>query len=92
MSLHKQLQYKKCDFKSEYLFRTCSVETNLVTPLEFHSICCATTLCLSGRTWNGYVATHFILLSSTAMSSATGDYVAVLECFGQNEESAGKNK
>ena len=25
------------DFKSEYLFRTCSVATNLVTSLDFHS-------------------------------------------------------
>ena len=25
------------DFKSEHLFRTCSVATNLVTSLEFHS-------------------------------------------------------
>ena len=28
------------DFKSEYLFRTCSVNTNLVTSLEFHSNLC----------------------------------------------------
>ena len=28
------------DFKSEYLFRTCCVATNLVTSLEFHSDLC----------------------------------------------------
>ena len=28
------------DFKSEYLFRTCSVVSNLVTSLEFHSDLC----------------------------------------------------
>ena len=33
------------DFKSEYLFRMCSVVTNLVTSSEFQPIRCATTLC-----------------------------------------------
>ena len=28
------------DFKSEYLFHTCSVATNLVTSIEFHSSLC----------------------------------------------------
>ena len=28
------------DFKSEYLLRTCSVATNLVTSLEYHSDMC----------------------------------------------------
>ena len=28
------------DFKSECLFRTCSVATNLVTPIEIHSDLC----------------------------------------------------
>ena len=43
----------------------CSVATNLVTPLKFEPILCATTLCHFARTRSDYVATHFILLSST---------------------------
>ena len=53
---------------------------------------CATTLCLFGRTRNGYVATHFILLSSTAENSATSGYVVVPERFGQNDEPPDSNK
>ena len=45
-------------------------------------------LCQFGRTRNVYVATRFILLSSTAESSATSGYVAVPEHFLQNEEAA----
>ena len=60
------------DFKSEYLFRTCSVANNLVTSLELNPIHYTAMLCHSGQTLNGSVATHFILLSSTAMSSAAG--------------------
>ena len=85
MILHKQLQYTELDFKSEYLFHTCSIATNLVTSLEFQPIRCATKLCQFGQTRNGSVATHFILLSNTATSSATGDYLAVLQRFGQKE-------
>ena len=62
----------------------CSVVINLVTSPEFEPIRCATTLCQFGRTQNGYVATHFILLSSIAESSATSGYVVVPERFGQN--------
>ena len=40
-------------------------------------------LCHIGRTRNGYVATRFNLLSSTAESSATSGYVVVPEHFGQ---------
>ena len=61
------------DFKSEYLFRKCSVATNLVTSLEFNPIRCATMLCHFGETRNGSVAMHFILCGSTATSSATSD-------------------
>ena len=43
-------------------------------------------LCQFGRTRNAYVATEFILLSSSAASSATSGYVVVPEHFGQNEE------
>ena len=81
----------ECDFKSEYLFHACFIVTNLVMSLESHPIRCATMLCHFGRTWNGSVPTHFILLSSTAMSSATGGYVVVPERFGQNEETASRN-
>ena len=57
----------------------CSVVTNQVTSLEFQSIRCATMLLHFGRTRNGYVATRFILLSSTAESSATSGYVVAPE-------------
>ena len=68
------------DFKSEYLFRMCSVVTNLLTSLEFQPIRCATMLCKLGRTRNGYVVTRFILLSS----SATSGYVVAPGRFGQS--------
>ena len=80
------------DFKSESSFRTRSTATNLVTSLEFHPICCATVLCHFGQTGNGSVATHFILLGSTATSCATGGYVVVPEHFGRKEEPAGRNE
>ena len=73
-------------------FRMCSVATNLVTSLEFTPIRCATTLCHCGRTRNGYVATHFIHLSSTAESSATSGYVVVPERFSQIELLASRNE
>ena len=73
------------DFKSEYLFRMCSVETSLVTSLEFLPIRCATILFHFGRTRNGYLATRFIRLSTTAESSATSGYVVTPERSGQNE-------
>ena len=59
---------------------------------RFNLICCATMLCLFGQARNGTVATYFILLSSTATSSATGGYVVVPERFDQNEEPAGSNE
>ena len=70
----------------------CFVATNLVTSLEFKPNHCDTPLCHFGRTRNGYVATHFIILSSTAESSATSGYLVVPERFGQNEEPVGGNK
>ena len=45
-------------------------------------------LCQFGQTRNVYVATRFILLSSTAESSATSGYVAVPEHFLQIKEPA----
>ena len=78
--------------RSEYLFRTRSVATNLVTSLEFQPIHSAIILCHFRQTRNGYAATYFILLSSTAASSATSGYVVVPEQFGQNEEPAGSNE
>ena len=65
---------------------------NLVTSVDFFRIRGATTLCHFGQTQVGYLATHSILLSSTAESSATSGYVVVQERFGQNEEPAGNNK
>ena len=80
------------DFKSEYLFRMCFVDTNLVMSLEFDPIRCSILLCHFGQTWSSYVAIPSILRGSTATSSATGDYVAVPERFGQNEEPASGNE
>ena len=74
------------DFKTEYLFRTCSVATNLVTSLEFNPVPCATMLCHFGQRGNGSVATHFIHFGSTAKNSATGEYAAPPERIVQNEE------
>ena len=48
MSLHKQLHYEECDFKSDYLFRTYPVSTNLVMPLEINPIRCPTILVQHG--------------------------------------------
>ena len=44
------------------------------------------------KIWSSYVEIPFILCGSTATSSARGDYVAVLEPLGQNEEQAGKKE
>ena len=74
------------------LFRTRSVATDLVESPEIQPIRCAFMLCQFGQTRNGYVATFFILLSSTATSSATRGYVVVPELFGQNEEPACSNE
>ena len=79
------------DFKSEYLFRMCSVVTNLLTSQGFQPIRCATTLFHFGRTQSGYVAIWFILLSSTAESSATSGYVVAPERSGQSEARDGRN-
>ena len=49
-------------------------------------------LCHCGQTRNCYVTTYFILLSSTAVSSATSGYVVIPERLGQNEEPVGKNE
>ena len=49
-------------------------------------------LCHFGQTRNGYVATYFILFSSTAASSATSRYVVVPGQIGQNEEPVSSNE
>ena len=43
-------------------------------------------LCYDGQLPNGSMATHFILLSSIATSSATGGYVAVPERSSKKED------
>ena len=78
--------------RSEYLFRTRSIDTDLVTSLELQRICWANMLCHFGQTRNGYIATYFILLSSTAAINATSGYVIDPEQLGQNEEPVGSNK
>ena len=70
------------------LLRTRSVAIDLVTSQTFQPIRCAFKLCQFGRTRNVYVATSFILFSSTAESSAKSGYVDVPENFRQNEEPA----
>ena len=80
------------DLKKEYFFRTCSVASNLVTSLDFNPIRSATMLCLFQKTRSGSLATHFILISSTATSSAIGGYVVDPESFGQNEKAPSSNK
>ena len=62
-----------------------SVATDLVTSLKIQLIHCAIMLFHFGRTRNDHVATYFILLSTTAESSATSGYVVALERFGQSE-------
>ena len=49
-------------------------------------------LCQFEWTRNVYVATRFILLSSTAESKATSGYVVVPEHFLQNEKPASINE
>ena len=75
------------DFRGEYLFRTCSVATILVTSQEFNPIRCAIMLCHFGQTRSSYVA-----IPCTAASIARGNYVAIPEHFGQNEEPASRNE
>ena len=48
-------------------------------------------LCLFRRTQNGNVATRFILLSSTAQSSATSGYVVIPERSAQSKAQASRN-
>ena len=56
--------------------------------MEFNPIRCASTLCHFERSRNVFVATHFILFSSTAGSPATSSYLVVPELFGQNAKAA----
>ena len=62
-----------------------------MTSLEIQPIRCATTIFHFGRTWDVYVATRIIPLSSTAEGSATSGYVAATERSGQSEAWAGRN-
>ena len=59
------------------LLRTRSAATDLLTSQNLQPIRCAFMLCQFARTRNVYVATRFILLSSTAEISATSGYVTV---------------
>ena len=79
------------DFKSEYLFRICSVVTNVLNSLELQPNSCATMLFDFEQTRNGHVATRLILLSSSANSIATSGNVVVPERSGQSEARAGRN-
>ena len=57
-----------------------------VTSQNFQPIRCAFMLCQSGRARIVYVATTFIVFSSTAERCATSGYAAVPEHFLQNDE------
>ena len=74
------------------LLRARYVATDLVTSQNFRPKRCAFMLRQFGRTRNVYVATRFILLSSTEQSSATSGYVAVPEHFLQNDEPSVNNE
>ena len=63
-----------------------------MTSVEIHPIRFAIMLCRYGQTRNTHAATYFIILSSTAASSATSGYVVVPEHFGQNGEPVGSKK
>ena len=67
------------------LLRARYVATDLVTSQNFQPIRCAFALFHFGRTRNVYVATRFILFSSTAEGSATSGYVVATERSGQIE-------
>ena len=90
--LSMQLQNVERDFETEYFFRTCSVATYVVTSPDFNPFHCALMRCHFGQTRNGCIATYFIHFSSASTSSATGEYVAIQECFGQNAEPASRNE
>ena len=49
-------------------------------------------LCYDGQLRNGSVATHFILLSSTATSSGTSEYVTLQERPSRNQEPTNRNE
>ena len=84
--ISKQLQNKDHDKKSEYLFRTCYIPTNLVTSLEFNTNGGATLRYHHGQTRNGIVANRLIQSRSTSTSSATIEFVAVPDRVSQTEE------
>ena len=49
-------------------------------------------LCYDGQIRNGSVATHFFQFSSTATSSATSEYVTILERPSRNEQPTTRNE
>ena len=84
--------YLELDFRSENLFCTRFVATDLVTSIELNLILCATMLCHFGQTRNGSMDNLSILPSNTETSSATGGYLVFPERLGQNEEPASSTK
>ena len=83
-----KLQAEKSDFKSEYLFPTCSVAINLVPALKLFLMCHATMLYQFGQFRNSSIITPFFQFNSAATSSATSCYRTVPERLGHNEEPA----
>ena len=90
------MKLQKLNFKSENLFRTSFVATNLVKSFELNPIRSAIMLWHFGQTRNGSVATQFTQFSSTAKNSATSsapsEYVAVPKRLGQHEEPARRDE
>ena len=79
------------DFKSEYLFCTCSVATNLVTSLQFHSDLCNYVVPFLA---NYGIVPHSLIFtpnSRTATNSATNEYGTVPEWPSRNEEQNSKD-
>ena len=63
-----------------------------MTSQNFNQYAVLFLLCQFEHTWNVYVATRFILLSSIAQNSATSGYEVVPEHVGQNEEPGCNNE
>ena len=87
-----QLQNIKRDRESDYFvpylfrrFQSGDVTRIYPSPLCYYAVS-------FGQTRNGSVAPHLILCTSTALSSATDDYVAVPERLVPNDEPASRNK
>ena len=93
ISLFKtQLQIIQSDFKSEYLFRTCSVDTYLVTSLKISFRLLSYYVVPFWPTMEQFRIYSFHSFRSTATSNATSEYVTVPERLSKNEEQNSRKK